>query len=266
MGYSNAPCGTRQSERTRCGLDSAGANGSNAGMDQSTNGEVCDAALRKQLLSRLTEFETHRREASDIEPPDPARELRAAAVALVVVDAGHGSALPGMPAFDDWQPAPALVLTQRSSKLNNHPGQWALPGGRIDHGETTVDAALRELREEVAVHCEPGAVLGRLDDFVTRSGFVMSPVVVWAGARVALEGDPREVAGVHRVPFSELRRDDAPQLDPIEDSEAPVLRMPLGSTWVAAPTAAIIYQFREVCLFGRSTRVAHYEQPHFARR
>jgi hypothetical protein len=47
-------------------------------------------------------------------------------------------------------------------------------------------------------------------------------------------------------------------------SDAPILRMPVGDDHIAAPTAAILYQFREVCLFGRHTRVAHFEQPEFA--
>jgi len=109
-------------------------------------------------------------------------------------------------------------------------------------------------------------VIGRLDDFVTRSGFVITPVVVWAGAARALAPNPAEVASIHRIPLAEFLRPDAPILDPIEDSVHPVLRMPVGGTWIAAPTAALVYQFREVCLAGRLTRVAHFEQPLFARR
>ena len=110
------------------------------------------------------------------------------------------------------------------------------------------------------------ALIGRLDDFPTRSGFVITPVVVWAGAGTSLLPNAAEVASIHRVPLSELMREDAPLLEPIEDSEHPVLRMPLGKHWVAAPTAAILYQFREVCLAARLTRVAHFEQPLFARK
>jgi hypothetical protein len=53
-------------------------------------------------------------------------------------------------------------------------------------------------------------------------------------------------------------------LEDIPESDRPVLRMPVGDSWIAAPTAAVLYQFREVAVQGRSTRVAHYEQPVFA--
>ena len=189
---------------------------------------------------------------------------RAAAVALVITDAGHGPDLPGFPDSATWSTSAALVLTRRAGKLRNHAGQWALPGGRLDAGESAEDAALRELYEEVGLQLAPSAVLGRLDDFSTRSGFVMTPVVVWAGSARDMLANPDEVASIHRIPVSELLRPDAPILEPMAGSTHPVLRMPIGDHWIAAPTAAILYQFREVCLLGRQTRVAHFEQPVFA--
>jgi 8-oxo-dGTP pyrophosphatase MutT (NUDIX family) len=189
---------------------------------------------------------------------------RAAAVAVAVSEEGLGADLPDLPRHADWSPAPALVLTRRSAKLRNHAGQWALPGGRIDEGETPEQAALRELAEEVGLEVGPDAIIGRLDDFVTRSGYVMTPVVVWVGAARSMAPNPDEVASIHRIPVRELMREDAPLLDHLEEHEHPVLRMPIGDDWIAAPTAAILYQFREVCIAGRTTRVAHYEQPKFA--
>jgi hypothetical protein len=109
-------------------------------------------------------------------------------------------------------------------------------------------------------------VLGRLDDFVTRSGCVITPVVVWAGSARALVANPDEVASIHRIPVREFMRPDAPWLDREREDEEPVLRMPVGDSWIAAPTAAVLYQFRELCIAGRPTRVAHFEQPLFARR
>ena len=106
--------------------------------------------------------------------------------------------------------------------------------------------------------------MGRLDTFITRSGFAMIPVVMWAGEARKLTPDPAEVASIHRIPINEFLRADAPVLEPLEGSEHPVLKMPVGDNWIAAPTAALIYQFREVCVLGRPTRVAHYEQPVFA--
>jgi hypothetical protein len=92
----------------------------------------------------------------------------------------------------------------------------------------------------------------------------MSPIVVWGGPRLETWPNPQEVASVHRIPLTEFLRDDAPHLEPEEAGGRPVLRMPVGDDYIAAPTAAIIYQFREVCLLGRHTRVAHFEQPKFA--
>ncbi|MBL8333036.1 MAG: CoA pyrophosphatase, partial [Rubrivivax sp.] len=125
-------------------------------------------------------------------------------------------------------------------------------------------AALRELHEEVGLALDAGAVLGRLDDYVTRSGYAITPVVVWAGAAESLVPNPDEVASLHRIAVQELMREDAPILNHIPQSEHPVLRMPIGTGWIAAPTAAVLYQFREVCIAGRATRVAHFEQPVFA--
>ena len=190
--------------------------------------------------------------------------LRRAAVVLAVVDAGHGAALPGFAVHEHWSPDAALLLTRRAARMNRHAGQWALPGGRIDEGETPTAAALRELHEELGLGVPPDAVLGRLDDYATRSGYVITPFVVWAGVAPELRPDPAEVAGAHRIPLAEFLRRDAPLLDPPHPGhEHPVLRMPLGDNWVAAPTAAILYQFAQQCLLGRPTRVAHFDQPRF---
>jgi 8-oxo-dGTP pyrophosphatase MutT (NUDIX family) len=157
-----------------------------------------------------------------------------------------------------------MLLTRRADHLRSHAGQWALPGGRIEPGESAEGAALRELAEEVGLRLAPQAVLGRLDDYATRSGYLITPVVVWAGAARDLRPDPDEVASVHRIPLQEFLRADAPILNQVQGAEHPVLRMPVGERWIAAPTAAFLYQFRELCLRGRPTRVAHFDQPYFA--
>ena len=216
----------------------------------------CNEALKGQIQERLDRFEVRAAPASTAPRP--------AAVALTVTDEAHGADLPGLDEHLEWQSRAALVLTRRSTKLRNHPGQWALPGGRIDPGETPEQAALREMAEEVNLQLEEDAVLGRLDDFVTRSGFVMTPIVVWAGPGQIFRENPDEVESIHRIPVTEFLREDAPRLNRIKASDAPVLRMPVGRTSIAAPTAAILFQFREVCLLDRDTRVAHFEQPQFA--
>ncbi|HRD83693.1 MAG TPA: CoA pyrophosphatase [Rubrivivax sp.] len=183
---------------------------------------------------------------------------------MVVLEEGSGACIPGLASPGQWSRAPALLLTRRALSLRQHAGQWALPGGRIDDGESAEQAALRELREEVGLHLETTEVLGRLDDYGTRSGYVITPVVLWGGEVPALRANPVEVGSMHRIPLSEFRRTDAPLLDAVEGCEHPVLRMPVGESWIAAPTAAFLYQFREVCLEDRDTRVFHYDQPRFA--
>ena len=190
--------------------------------------------------------------------------LKRAAVALVITDEGPGSALWGLQKSGHWSTQAALILTRRAKSLRGHAGQWALPGGRIDAGETPEQTALRELHEEVGLQLTEADILGRLDTFITRSGYAMTPVVVWAGEARTLHPNPAEVASIHRIRITEFLRADAPILEPLEGSEHPVLKMPVGDNWIAAPTAALIYQFREVCVLGRATRVAHFEQPMFA--
>jgi 8-oxo-dGTP pyrophosphatase MutT (NUDIX family) len=191
---------------------------------------------------------------------------RHAAVAVALCEEGTGAQLPGIAAPASWSDEAALILTRRAATLGHHPGQWALPGGRVDAGESPQQAALRELAEEVGLLLPADAVLGLLDDFVTHSGFVITPVVVWAGEARTLAPNAGEVASIHRIPVAEFMRADAPLLEPSQDPARPVLRMPVGAGWIAAPTAAVLYQFREVCIAGRATRVAHFEQPLFARR
>lgn len=214
-----------------------------------------DAALRERLQQQLDGFEVQAL---------PAVGRRHAAVAVAVTQAGLGAELEDMPRHTAWSEEPALLLTRRAAALRSHAGQWALPGGRIDEGETPEQAALRELAEEVGLVLAPAAIMGRLDDYATRSGYLITPIVVWAGAARDVLPNADEVASIHRIPASELLRSDAPLLNQVRGAAQPVLRMPVGSRWIAAPTAIFLYQFRELCLLGRPTRVAHFDQPYFA--
>lgn len=201
------------------------------------------AALRDLLTRNIGALEVRRLD-------DPA--LRPAAVALVVAGDDQGNA--------------SVLLTRRPEGLRRHGGQYALPGGRVDPGETAEEAALRELWEELGLDPGPDAILGALDDFPTRSGFRIRPFVVWVGDGPELRPDPDEVAAVFHIPLAELCRPEIPHLDHAAGGSHPVLSAPLPTLGhhVYAPTAAILYQFREVALLGRATRVAHYDQPRFA--
>ncbi|MDP3085897.1 MAG: CoA pyrophosphatase [Rubrivivax sp.] len=216
---------------------------------------LCDPLLRSRVEAHLRAF--------SIEAGSAGTE-RAAAVAVAITEEGHGADLPGLPQHAAWSTQAALILTRRALTLRHHPGQWALPGGRIEPGESAEQAALREMAEEVDLRLSADAVIGRLDNVVTRSGFVITPVVVWAGPARTMTPQPGEVQSIHRIPLSEFLRADAPMLETVEGSEHPVLRMPVGAHWIAAPTAAVLYQFCEVALAGRHTRVGHFEQPKFA--
>ncbi len=109
----------------------------------------------------------------------------------------------------------------------------------------------------------PGDVLGVLDDYVTRSGYLMTPVVVWGGAvSPAMSGPESEVDQIHVIPLADL--DVVPRMLRIPESDSPVIQLPLLGQSLHAPTAAIVYQFCQVALHGRTIRVSHLEQPVFA--
>jgi 8-oxo-dGTP pyrophosphatase MutT (NUDIX family) len=182
---------------------------------------------------------------------EPAPGLKRAAVAITLVDSG------------DAGPGTAMLLTLRAAGLRAHRGQWALPGGRCDEGESSVIAALRELHEELGLELDLSDVLGLLDDYPTRSGYLITPVVVWAPTTTALSPNPSEVASVHRIALGEIEAADAFDFIAIPESDRRVIRFRHAGRFIHAPTAAMIYQFREM-LAGRGTRVAELEQPVFA--
>lgn len=198
-----------------------------------------DDALRERVRARL---DAHPRTTVD----DPA--ARAAAVCVTLVADG---------------PDTACLLTRRADGLRAHTGQYALPGGRLEPGEDTVTAALRELHEEVGV--TGVEVLGALDDYPTRSGYVITPIVVWAPADVTVVPDPGEVAEVHYIPLAHLA-DRRPRFIDVPDARGPVIQLPIADTFIHAPTGAVLHQFAEIVLHGRTTRVDHFDEAPFARR
>jgi 8-oxo-dGTP pyrophosphatase MutT (NUDIX family) len=201
-------------------------------------------AFRRQVADRCAALPRLAMDAS-------ALGLKPAAVAITLVE-GEGAA-----------GAAAFLLTERAAGLRAHSGQWALPGGRCDGAESVLAAALRELEEEVGVRLGEQAALGLLDDYPTRSGYLVTPVVLWGGADVVLRPNPAEVAAVYRVALADIAREDAVDFVSIPESDRRVVRVYIEGSRVHAPTAAFLYQFREL-LAGRVTRVADLEQPVFA--
>ncbi|MDO3400254.1 CoA pyrophosphatase [Mycolicibacterium neoaurum] len=231
-----------------------------------------DTALRDRVRANLA---AHTRRTVT----DPTK--RHAAVAVTLVDSRVGEDRVDPAPVEDWiagRPMPdsldgrmidvsggaSFLLCRRASRLNSHAAQWALPGGRLDPGESVIDAALRELHEEVGVELGSDAVLGLLDDYPTRSGYVITPVVLWGGGRLDLAPSPDEVVAVYRVGLHQLQRPDSPRFVTIPESPRPVVQIPLGHDLIHAPTGAVLLQFRWLGLEGRADAVDQLEQPVFA--
>jgi 8-oxo-dGTP pyrophosphatase MutT (NUDIX family) len=198
-----------------------------------------DPHLRARLAANLARLER---------APAAHAGLKRAAVCVIVTASDAGEA--------------ALLLTRRAAHLSAHAGQFALPGGRIDAGESALEAARREAHEEVGLALAAQAFIGQLDDYPTRSGYLITPLVAWLPAGSDPVPNPAEVASLYRVPLAKLAR--GPEFVAIPESDRPVVRYPLLGTTIHAPTAAVMYQFMEVALHGRATRVAHLEQPVWA--
>lgn len=244
-------------------------------MAERTGEDEVDHELRAHLQANLTRHER-------LTLPLDGRRHAAVAVVVVGSDAErHGadddpepagmlSDIPGAEGFAltgsvaGTAGGPAVLLTRRAASLRAHGGQWALPGGRIDDGETAEAAARRELDEELGLDLAGAEVLGSLDDYATRSGYVITPFVVWGGEDPVLVPDPAEVRSVHRISFRELCRADSPRFVDIPESDRPVVQLPIGGDLIHAPTGAVLLQFRRVAIEGVSERVVDYEQPVFA--
>ena len=154
-------------------------------------------SLRERLVDRLAPGSSWRpdsvplRSDFDLNPEAPRarRTLRPAAVLVPVIARPEGA---------------TVLMTRRSDNLASHTGQIAFPGGRLDAGETAVQAALREAREEVALDPAAVEVLGVGDGYETVTGFMVTPVVGWLAEPPAVSPSPDEVAEVFEAPWDFL--------------------------------------------------------------
>jgi 8-oxo-dGTP pyrophosphatase MutT (NUDIX family) len=202
-----------------------------------------DGALRDRLTANLSTF---------VAEPLPGNDLPGAAVAIVVAPDLDGAAV--------------YAFIQRGMGLRSNPGQYALPGGRLDPGETALDAARRELDEELGIALGADAVVGVLDDFRSGLGRSITPVVLWCAAPTDFVAHPEEVHDAWWVPLAELDHPEAPRWVDDPQADGTVVRMSVRGEWINPPTAAVLYQFREVALHGRSVRVRDVATPRWTHR
>lgn len=120
---------------------------------------------------------------SEVSRPD--HELRPAAVLAAITER------------DD---RPGFLLIHRPSNMRSHPGQVAFPGGKIDPGETPVEAALREAYEELGIHERDVTVIGPSDVYRTNSGYAITPVIAVVPPDIRLNPSPTEVAKWFEAP------------------------------------------------------------------
>ncbi|MEC8975088.1 MAG: CoA pyrophosphatase [Actinomycetota bacterium] len=197
--------------------------------------------LRERITSNLKNHPTVTHERVD---------LRRAAVAVAVAPQENGQS--------------GFILTRRSRNLQTHSHQYALPGGKIDVGETQEQTVLREVHEEIGIRAETNEILGYLDDYVTRSGFIITPIVLWIPDLQNLKPEPGEVDEIFIIGFDELFRPDSPRWVKIPESKKLVLQLPLRNRLIHAPTAALIYQVREIGIQGNLIRTDEIEEPVWA--
>ena len=196
------------------------------------------AELRANITARLTAWS--RESVHDFEG------IRRAAVAITLYEKdGHAH----------------FLMIKRTTRGSN-PGQWALPGGKADPGETLAETALRELREETGLRASQGDVLGLLDDFNASRGIVITPVVVFIDGPQNPRRNPAEVASLHPLPLARLSAPGVPRWKETEAGK--LLQLPLRHDMVVhAPTGAILWQFGEVALRDRPLRVNTVSEPFF---
>lgn len=147
-------------------------------------------------LNPVPETDANKRSPKDdewIDDKGETRPLRLAAVLVPIVEREDG---------------PTVLLTRRADHLDSHSGQVAFPGGKVEPGESVLDAALREAEEEIGLDRSFVDVQGCLDVYETGSGFRILPVVSFVRPGFTLQADANEVADIFEVPLAFLMNPD----------------------------------------------------------
>lgn len=166
----------------------------------------------------------------------PGTVLREAAVLVPLVERNDGL---------------TMMLTQRTDHLDHHPGQISFPGGHIEPDDgSPEEAALREAEEEVGLHRDHVRIVGRLDQYITRTGFSVTPVVGFVHPEYKIAPDEFEVAEVFEVPLSFLldagnhRRDSRVY----KGLKREFYAMPYGDYYIWGATAGMIRNLYDVLM------------------
>ncbi len=166
----------------------------------------------------------------------PPAVLRPAAVLVPLVD--HG---------DRW----SVLLTQRTVHLSAHAGQISFPGGgREPRDADGQDTALRETQEEIGIAPASVDILGRLDTYLTRTGFEVEPVVGALTAPLSVTPDPFEVADVFEVPLDFVLGEQMPVTHSrvVAERDHRYYVFPYGERYIWGATAGMLVNLREVLL------------------